>query len=179
MQKFPSILLLTLISTAACTHTPATVSNMGAQLPTAEAPVEFKRGNIVVADIDRSLTIYRDILGFSVDKISKSTNQSYSYPVFEIPKEATLRFATLSTPTQTRTLAMTEITGIELQKPTPPHMATNVIRVSDMESVMKKIEALGLKTVREERSTTPEGISFLERAFVDFDGHLVVLYELL
>ena len=43
MQKFPSILLLTLISTAACTHTPATVSNMGAQLPTAEAPVEFKR----------------------------------------------------------------------------------------------------------------------------------------
>lgn len=133
----------------------------------------------MVADIDRALTIYRDILGFSVDRISDPNNESYSYPVFEIPEEATLRFATLSTPTQSRTLAMTEITGIALQKPKPPHMATNVIRVSDMENVMRKIEALGLKTVREERATTPEGITFIERAFVDFDGHLVVLYELL
>ncbi len=172
-------LLLSLFFLTSC------VTNQGVQANTKLKPtlraslVEFKRGNIVVADIDRALTVYRDILGFTVDRISESSPDSYSYPVFEIPREAKLRFASLSTATQTRTLALTEITGIELQKPKPPHMSTNVIRVTDMESVMNKIEALGLKTVREERSSTPEGISFVERAFVDFDGHLVVLYELM
>ena len=176
MYRIASIAILLVIS--ACTQYPQNQSNSLLNNAVEPVDVEFKRGNIVVADIDRALTIYRDILGFSVDTISDPTNESYSYPVFEIPKEATLRFATLSTPTQTRTLAMTEITGIELQKPTPPHLATNVIRVNDMERIMNKIEALGLKTVREERATIPEGISFVERAFVDYDGHLVVLYEL-
>jgi len=29
--------------------------------------IRFQRGNLVVADIERSLTFYRDVLGFSVE----------------------------------------------------------------------------------------------------------------
>ena len=58
--------------------------------------IRFQRGNIVVADMDRSLEVYRDILGLTVEYTKESEPTSYSYPVFEIPREAKLRFATLN-----------------------------------------------------------------------------------
>ena len=71
----------------------------------------FKRVTLVVSDLERSLKIYRDILGFQLDGIMDSSEASYSYPVFKIDPEATLRFATLSAgPEQVRTMALTEST---------------------------------------------------------------------
>ena len=65
----------------------------------------YKRITLVVADIERSLTVYRDILGFTINYIQPSDKDSFSYPVFNIPKEADLNFATLDSPTQERTFA--------------------------------------------------------------------------
>ena len=52
----------------------------------------FKRMNILVSNMERSLKIYEDILCFSANAISISGEDSYSYPVFKIPKEAKMRF---------------------------------------------------------------------------------------
>lgn len=144
----------------------------------AEEGVLFKRATILVADIDRSLQVYRDILGFEVFQISESSEDSYSYPVFKIPKEAKIRFATLSSPTQVRTLALTEVKGIELPKPAVPLMTACVIKVNDLEGVMEKIEALGLEVTETEVDGNDE-FTFKEQAFIDFDGHLMVLYQIL
>lgn len=144
----------------------------------ADEGVLFKRATILVADIDRSLQIYRDILGFEVFQISESSEDSYSYPVFKIPKEAKIRFATLSSPTQVRTLALTEVTGIELPKPSAPLMTAGVIKVDDLPSVMDKIEALGLE-ITEPKVDEGTDFTFREQAFIDFDGHLMVLYQIL
>ena len=158
-------------------ETETTTSTMTSSAKVDEG-VLFKRATILVADIDRSLEIYRDILGFEVFQISESSEDSYSYPVFKIPKEAKIRFATLSSPTQVRTLALTEVTGIELPKPSAPLMTAGVIKVDDLPAVMAKIEALGLE-ITEPKVDEGTDFTFREQAFIDFDGHLMVLYQIL
>ena len=137
----------------------------------------FKRVTLVVADMDRALSIYRDILGFELDGISESAADSYSYPVFQIPPSAKLRFATLSAGTeQVRTLALTEVKGIELEVPRPPYRSAAVIRSRDITRDFERLEELELETT-EPKFIDGREFDFWERAFVDFDGHLIVLYE--
>ena len=138
----------------------------------------YKRITLCVADLERSLTIYRDILGFTINYIEPSAEDSFSYPVFQIPKEAKLNFATLDSPTQERTFALTEIKGVPLPKQEGIKMAASVIKVDDLEGVMKKIKALGLHTT-DVKTDENEYAMFNEQAFVDFDGHLTVLYQLM
>ncbi len=61
------------------------------QTARADSSLHLKRVNLVVADLDRSLTVYRDILGFKVFEVSESPKSSYSYPVFNFPKRARSR----------------------------------------------------------------------------------------
>lgn len=136
----------------------------------------FKRSTLLVANMDRSLSLYRDILGFSVFSLKESGEDSYSYPVFKIPKEAKIKFATLSSPTQVRTMALTEVTGVELPKPQAPLMSAAVIRVDDLSGVIEKVKALGLETTKAKIAGGNE-FEFVEQAFIDFDGHLIVLYQ--
>lgn len=140
----------------------------------------FKRVTLVVADMERSLQIYRDILGFDLDGIMEASGESYSYPVFKIDPSAKIRFATLSAGTeQVRTMALTEVKGMELPKPGRPLMTATVIRVNDIDGTMAKIEDLGLEVVEPEIAGRPGEFTFKEQAFVDFDGHLIVLYQIL
>ncbi|MEM6801744.1 MAG: VOC family protein [Bacteroidota bacterium] len=138
----------------------------------------YKRITLVVADIERSLGIYQDILGFSINSLTDSAEDSYSYPVFKIPKEAKIRFATLDSPSQERTLGLTEVKGIPLPHPTAPIMSASVIKVEHLSEVMKQIEGLGLE-ITEPETDSNDNFTFLEQAFIDFDGHLIVLYEIL
>ena len=143
-------------------------------------PVEvaLKRVNLLVRDMERSLAVYRDILGFRVFQCSDSTPQSYSYPVFRLPPEARLRFCTLDSSTETRALALTQVTGIELPPPPAAPLSAPVIRIADFDAVLGKLRAAGLDVVAPRRSQTVEGRDFRELAFTDPDGHLVVLYQL-
>ncbi len=58
-------------------------------------------------------------------------------------------------------------------------MTASVIRVDDIEGTFKKLEALGLEIVPPKIAERPGEFKFVEQAFVDFDGHLIVLYQLL
>jgi len=140
--------------------------------------VQVKRPNLVVGDLDRSLRLYRDILGFTVFAVGESKPDSYSYPVFGFPPEARLRMATLSTKTQVRTLALTELRGAKVPPRTLPHRAAVVIEVKGIDRVIERIRAEGLRVVPATISKTPEGQTFVEQAFEDYDGHLIVLYEI-
>lgn len=138
-----------------------------------------KRPNRVVADIERSLTIYRDILGLTASEPQVSGEDSFSYPVFNIPKGTPMRSVTLHTPNEQRAFAFTELKGFDLPRPvSAPFMATAVIGITDLEDKFAKIEALGL-SVTETRIAGGVDFKFIEQAFVDFDGHLIVCYEIL
>jgi len=138
----------------------------------------YKRITLVVADIERSLKIYRDILGFTLNSLEPSDEDSYSYPVFRIPEHAKITFATLDGPEQNRTIGLTEVKGCDLPERNGIHMTASVIKVADLKVAISQIETLGLETT-EPTTDSNDNFSFSEQAFVDFDGHLVVLYEII
>ena len=139
----------------------------------------FQRANLVVADMDRSLAIYRDILGLKVDYIKDSEPSSYSYPVFEFPREAKLRFCTLSSAEQVRTLALTEVTGVPLPKAPVPRIAACVFQVDDVADVVQQLESNDQAQLHElETLHTQDGRIGKEQGFVDPDGHLIVIYSI-
>lgn len=142
--------------------------------------VRFQRSNLVVRDLDRSLAIYRDVLGLTVDFIKDSLPDSYSYPVFRFPPEARLRFATLSAgPAQIRTLALTEVTGVALPAPPVPSLHALVLHCLPLDRVLAALASIaGVRIVPEQRLHTHDGRLGREVAFIDPDGHVVVLYRM-
>ena len=139
----------------------------------------LKRINLCVADMERSLALYRDILGLKVNALKESKADSYSYPVFAFPRQAKLRFATLDTPTQERAMALTEVRGVALPRPSLPHVSAVVLNCVDFDGVIAKVTALGLKVVAEQPLPGDDGKpKGREAALVDHDGHLIVLYKL-
>jgi catechol 2,3-dioxygenase-like lactoylglutathione lyase family enzyme len=135
----------------------------------------FQRANFVVESIDEALPFYRDVLGLRLDFIKDSPDDSYSYPVFEIPRERALRFAVLSTSSQVRVLALTEVPG-PLDPVPMPRRAAIVLETPDVDGVVAGSKALGLRVYEEERLVTHDGRVGREVGIADRDGNLVVIY---
>lgn len=137
----------------------------------------FQRANYVVRDIEKSLELYRDVIGFEVSFILDSPDDSYSYPVFEIEKTCSLRFAVLSAPGQPRVMALTEVPA-EITSVPFPRRAAIVIDVTDVDAVIDGAKAAGCKVYDEEELVTHDGRRGREVGIVDFDGNLVVIYNI-
>lgn len=140
--------------------------------------VRFQRANFVVADIDRSLTFYRDVLGFTVEYRLPHNPKSYSIPVFAIPDGAQLGFAALSTRDQVRVMALTEVKNVPLDPVPHPRRAAIVLDMADPDAVMAGARALGLHVYEEEVLKTHDGRTGREIGIVDFDDNLVVIYSI-
>ncbi len=171
------ILIAAILTLSACkAEAPKTSTN------NASASIEyphFKRPNLVVADIERSLAVYRDILEFEAGAISESASDSFSYPVFNIPRNAKMRSVTLNEAAEARVMALTEVTGADMAAlPNAPHRTAHVIGVTDLRGKIEKVQALGLE-ITESKIAGGVDFEFIEQAFVDYDGHLIVLYEVL
>lgn len=138
--------------------------------------VRFQRANYLVSNLERALVLYRDVLGLQVDFIKDSEADSYSYPVFEIDPAATLRFAVLSSPTQPRVMALTEVSGCVLEAQRMPRRAAIVLEIEDIDGVIADCSRNGFKVYPEERLETHDGRIGRELGLVDDDGNLVVIY---
>jgi catechol 2,3-dioxygenase-like lactoylglutathione lyase family enzyme len=140
--------------------------------------IRFQRGNHVVADLDRALALYRDVLGFEIVDVLPPNPHSYSYPVFEIPREGVMRFCVLSTETQGRVMALTEVKGIELPPVPHPRRSAIVLEIEDPDAVVAGARALGLQVYDEEVLRTKDGRTGREIGIVDFDDNLIVIYKI-
>lgn len=137
--------------------------------------LRFQRANYVVADIDRALKFYRDILGFEVVFIKDSAEDSYSYDVFEINKPNKMKFAVLGTPEQKNVMALTEVPSVRPITDMPRRSAI-ILEVVEIDRVVAESNALGLKVYHEDKLITKDGREGREIGIVDFDGNLVVIY---
>ena len=142
------------------------------------ASPNFKRMNLIVSDLEQSLEIYRDVIGMEVFEIKDSKKGSYAYKVFNLPEDADMRFASLNIGSKTRGFSLTEIKNAELPSLDGIRMTTAVIQVNDLREIYQKIIDMNLYYTEIDQDITPEGITFAEFSFTDYDGHLVVLYEL-
>jgi catechol 2,3-dioxygenase-like lactoylglutathione lyase family enzyme len=139
-----------------------------------------KRQLLVVSDIDRALTLWRDVLGFEVNPVTVSGPQSYSREVFAIPPEAQLRFTTLNAgPGQQRTLALLEVRGVALPPQDGIRRAGAVIDVRGrLREIAARARAMGLTVLTERPLVTAHQGTGLEQGLIDWDGNVIVLYEL-
>tara|TARA_B100001540_G_scaffold64260_1_gene57783 strand:+ start:601 stop:1050 length:450 start_codon:yes stop_codon:yes gene_type:complete len=142
------------------------------------ASPDFKRMNLIVSDLEQSLEIYRDVIGMEVFEIKDSDKGSYAYKVFNLPEDAAMRYASLNIGSKTRGFSLTEIKNAELPSLDGIKMTTAVIQVEDLREIYQKIINMNLHYTKIDEDITPEGITFAEFSFTDYDGHLVVLYEL-
>ncbi len=142
--------------------------------------VTLKRANLVVRDMERSLRIYRDILGLTIDYIKDSESTSYSYPVFRFPAHAKLRFATLSAGAeQVRCLALTEVTGVTLPEMPSMSLSAVVMQAGNLDRILAQLRTEpGVRIIPEQELVTNSGAKGREVAFIDPDGHLVVLFRM-
>lgn len=135
----------------------------------------FQRANFVVSDLDRALGFYRDILGMRVEFTKESDASSYSYPVFEIPRDRRLRFAVLSLENQPRVMALTEVSG-RLEPVPRPRRGAIVVEHPEIDGVTAAAREAGLTVYEEEHLVTQDGREGREVGVVDFDDNLVLLY---
>lgn len=140
--------------------------------------VRFQRGNHVVADLDRALAFYQGVLGFDVTFILPPNPESYSYAVFDIPREAVMRFCVLSTATQERVMALTEVKDVPIAPLPHPRRSAIVLEVEDPDAVMAGARDLGLHVYGEEVLKTKDGRIGREIGIVDADDNLVVIYKI-
>ncbi len=145
----------------------------------AEDSVTIRRASMVVSDLDRALTLWRDVLGMSVHSINPVNKDSLSYDLFNVPQEATMRFANLNSRDRIRAYGLLEVKGIEL----PP--ASGIRRIGPLinthgrwAEIKPQLTEMGITLIREKQLTTAEGALGVETGFVDWDGNLVIVYEL-
>jgi hypothetical protein len=103
---------------------------------------------------------------------------SYSFPVFEIPGQAQLGFCVLSTATQERVMALTEITDVSLAPVPHPRRSAIVLEIADPDRVVEGARALGLRVYEEGRLVTKDGRQGREIGIADFDDNLIVIYRI-
>ena len=141
--------------------------------------INFQRANYVVTDLEQSLKLYRDVLGFKVIFSKDAPEDSYSYDVFDIKKGADMGFCVLGTDDEPNCMALTELREGSLDPVPSPRRAAIVLRIEHSDDAVEGAQKLGLKTYQEDRLETNDGRTGRELGIVDFDGNLVVIYCIL
>jgi catechol 2,3-dioxygenase-like lactoylglutathione lyase family enzyme len=141
--------------------------------------LKVHRPNILVSDLERSFSIYRDILGFRVNKVADALGVAYH--MFGCDPETTkIRMSFLGdSKSPFGAIALTEVKGVELPKPQAPYPTNIIIEVGldVIEEKVAKLRAAGLYV------SEPYVILELPPARTDYvvidpDGHRIVLFAL-
>ena len=192
MKKYLPVLVVLALVGGACS--PGAVENEGADSaaaaegaeaagPSGEAVYDgalFKRGNIVVSDLERAYTLWIDLFGMQVDTENTPDADSLSYDLFNVPRTAPTRFATLNAgPQQPRTLGIYEVTGVPLEAQDGIRRGSVVINANGrLDAIRAALPGMGLSMLREKTLVTVDQQVGIETGFYDWDGNLIVLYEL-
>lgn len=138
--------------------------------------IRFQRANFLVSDLEAALHFYVDVLGMELAFRKPSRDESYSHTVFGLDRASPIGFVALSTPTQPRVMALTEVAGLE--KLSTPRRSTIVLHVDDPDAVATLARAGGYEVFPEEELITHDGRRGREIGILDVDGNLVVIYHI-
>jgi catechol 2,3-dioxygenase-like lactoylglutathione lyase family enzyme len=176
--KLPVLCLSAVMAASVCAAADAPLQTGGSRQMADDSDLQVTKVNLIVSNLERSLTIYRDALGFTVDYTRATPLESYSYPIFNLPKSARMRFTALSAGDQKQIISLTEVTGIDLGKGPAIATSATVIHVADLDGALRKLAAIpGVSMLPERPLIGPKGHMGREIAFVDPDGHRILLFR--
>ncbi len=139
--------------------------------------LQLKRSVIMVSDLQRALSIYRDFLGFTENYRQMAETDTFSHMLFGIPPEISTDFITLDLGEQQRVLALVAVND-------PTHLPRSpraglVVQVASVELSIAEAQGLGLKCLPVKHELNPEnGPPRSESAFYDYDGNPIVIFDL-
>ncbi len=139
--------------------------------------LRFQRANFLVANMDRALVFYRDVLGFELAFIKEPLTDGYSHEIFALDPSLKVGFATLSLPGQPRVMGLTEVPGLVRQP--KPRRAALVLECDDIDATLERARHQGFEVFQEEQLITHDGRTGREVGLLDADGNLTVLYQIL
>ena len=139
--------------------------------------IRFQRANNVVSNLDRALALYRDIFDMTVEFIHESEPDCYSYSFFGVDKSANINFCVLSTATQPRIMALTEVTGVDLEQPALPHRSAIVLEVPDFDQVLAKCAAANFRVLPQSELITDTENVGKQCGVIDDDGNIILIYQ--
>ncbi|MEM1262000.1 MAG: VOC family protein [Pseudomonadota bacterium] len=170
-HSLPLVVFVTLLSV---------FDNLAAETKAVERLAPVHRHSILVSDLDRSLTLYRDILGMTLSRVSDTSSDSYSYVFFNIEPGAMKRFAYLNGEGGQRdVLGLAEVPGFSRNDPDGLRAVAWVQTVEDVEGALSEAANLGLQVIPPiEFMSREAGKPGLEGGIIDFDGHLILIYGL-
>ena len=138
--------------------------------------VRLQRANFLVSDMAKALRFYVDVLGMEVAFKKEGRETSYSHRVFGIEQGVKIDFVALSTPTQPRVMALTQVP--ELSSQPEPRRSAIVLDIEDVDGVVERAMAGGFQVFEEERLVTHDGRVGREIGILDGDGNLAVIYHI-
>lgn len=168
---------------AACAPGPVEHQEAGGSDPASDAGydgVYFRRANLVVSDLERALKLWIDVFGMQVGGVTSQDADSLAYDLFNVPGTARTRFATLNAgPSQIRILGIYEVTGVPFEAEDGIRRGGVVINANGrLDEIRAALPGLGLEMLREKTLVTVDGELGIETGFHDWDGNLIILYEL-
>ena len=139
--------------------------------------LQLKRAVIMVSDLERALSIYRDFLGFTENYRQMAETATFSHLLFGIPPEISTDFITLDLGEQQRVLALVAVDD-------PTHLPRSpraglVVQVASVELSIAEARSLGFRCLPIKHELNPEnGPPRSESAFYDYDGNPIVIFDL-
>jgi len=145
-------------------------------MPKPAHDLQVHRTNILVADMERSLRMYRDILGFQVNFLLDALDVAPE--MFGLPKETRMRMAFISEGKGAfGSLAISEVQGTDIPPAQPPYPFCIIIEVKEgrLAGILDQLRAAGLPVGEAYELTKPDRTDV---TVTDPDGHRVTLFEL-
>lgn len=137
------------------------------------------RPHILVADHEKAFEVYRDILGFKVDRVADAL--SVTYDMFGCDESKTkLRVGFLSdSKTKFGAIAITEVKGQPLPKPVAPYPMNLIIEVSlnVLDDKVAQFRDLGLYA-SEPFVIVDVPPARTDYVVSDYDGHRICLFAM-
>jgi catechol 2,3-dioxygenase-like lactoylglutathione lyase family enzyme len=145
-------------------------------MPKPAHDLQVHRANILVSDMERALTVYRDILGLQVNFLLDALDVAPE--MFGLPLDTKMRMAFLSEGKGAfGSLAISEAPGIERPPAQAPYPFCIIIEIYEgkLAGMLEQLREAGLEVGNAYELQQPDRTDV---TFTDHDGHRITLFEL-
>ena len=138
--------------------------------------VQFRRWSPIVANVDETIYLYTEILGFTLSSLTVDEPDSYVFEVFNIPRDTKTRHATFDRGEQKRVLSVVEVPGVKSpSEPGDVRMSAVLLNADGhFDEIVAKLRAQNYQVLTPHRL----GQSGIEIGFIDRDGHVYAMYQI-